>query len=1514
MSSIDQRVVEMKFDQGAFKSGVASTLAALADLKKGLELKGATQGLEAVDGAAKRFSLRGMLDGLQGAMGGFSALGVVAATTIASITTKALAAGANIVKGLSLDPVMQGFKEYELKMGSIQTIMANTARHGTALETVNNELNSLNKYADKTIYNFAEMTKNASLFTASGMKIEDATTVIKGFSNAAAASGTSSQGAAGAAYQLSQALNTGTIRLMDWKSLQNVGMGNKNMQDSLIETAKAMGTFNAETTTSAEASKNFNGSLEKGWLTADVMSTYLKAMSGDMTDAEFAAAGYSAAQIKALKAQATTAFEAATKVRTLSQLMGTLKEAVASGWTESFEIIFGDFTEATKLFSAVSDTIGGMLARSAEARNKMLTEWDARGGRIDLIESIKNAWTALISVIKPIQDAFREIFPPATGRDLAIMTSNLREFTAGLKIGGETADNLKRTFKGVFALFSIGITIIKGIVSGIVALFSSVSAGEGSFLGFTANLGDALVKFDEMLKKSGLIKTFFTGLGEILALPVKLLKAFATVIGNLFNGFDSGAAEAFGGAFDSIGERFAPLGRALDRVKGWLSSIGNVFSKVGSTIVGALSGVGELIATAFSGDNFSKTLDAINTGLLAAIVLAVRKFFSGGLNFNFGGGGGAGFLEGVTGALDGLTGALKTMQTDIKANIILKIAAALALLTVSIVALSMIDSANLTKGLVALAAGFAILSGGMVILSKSISVLGSLKLPFIAAALVGLAAGLLLMALALKVMASMSLAEIAKALITLAASLTIISVAMTILSANSSGMIRAAIAMGLLGGALNLIALALKVFGTISWGEMARGLTAMAGALGVIAAAMHLMPKGMVAQAAALVLLSGAMNAMALAMKIFGSMNMAEIGKSLLVLAGSLVAIAGAMRLMPSGPNMLLQAAALAAVSVSLNIMAGALRLMGSMNITSIGKALIALGGSLLILAGGLKLMTGSLGGSAALLVAAGALAVLTPVLLALGSASIPTLVKALGALAAIFVIFGVAGLVLAPVTPVILALAAAIVLIGAGLALAGVGALAFAAAFAIVTGALIAAVAVVGGALSVFASAIGSALKTFGEAFVSLAKTIGGAAGPIAAAMTAMLGGLLQSLTNNAKNMAAAFTVMLGAFLTAITTNAGKITTAFGAIISALLRAIVENAPKIATAIGAILTSFLRIITENAPKIAKAISTILTNLVSVVVQNAPKLGAAFLAMITAGLNVLTQAIPKMADAGLKIIRGVIDAAAKNIAGIVKVAADLIVNFLNAIGKELPRVIDAGVKLVISFVNGVAAAIRNNQSAMNAAGRSLAWAIADGMTFGLAGKARELAGKAAEVAKGALDAAKNILGINSPSKEFFKVGEWSGEGMSDGLDSFAGIVANSAEAVGTGAFRAIRDSITGIPDLFSSEVDMTPVIRPIMDLSGVRASSGQLDSMFSTKQISVDAAYSSARDASAGYRSNKEALQEVEAYANGGTTTLSYTQINNSPKPINRAEVYRQTKNQLSTVRGELTDAHRSGS
>lgn len=376
-TTVDNRVVELEFDNKHFESNVKTTMSTLEKLKQSLNLKGASKGLEDVQTAASKCNLSGLTQGITTAQNSFSALQVVGVTALATLTNQAVNAGQRIVKSLTIGSAQDGFREYETQMNAIQTILANTQKEGTNVAIVNRYLDELNAYADKTIYNFTEMTRNIGTFTAAGVKLDDSVTAIKGIANLAAISGSTSQQASTAMYQLSQAIASGTVRLMDWNSVVNAGMGGQVFQDALLRTSELLQTGGQA---AVAAKGSFRESLSEGWLTVDVLTQTLDMFAtAAETEEEYAAAvkkfvsqGYTEKQAKEMADMAKTAGEAATKVKTFTQLIDTCKEAMGSGWAQTWRLIFGDFEEARTLWSSVGDVLSGLINSFSEARNSLL--------------------------------------------------------------------------------------------------------------------------------------------------------------------------------------------------------------------------------------------------------------------------------------------------------------------------------------------------------------------------------------------------------------------------------------------------------------------------------------------------------------------------------------------------------------------------------------------------------------------------------------------------------------------------------------------------------------------------------------------------------------------------------------------------------------------------------------------------------------------------------------------------------------------------------------------------------------------------------------------------------------------------------------------------------------------------------------------------------------------------------------------------------------------------------------
>lgn len=443
-TTVDSRVVEMRFDNQQFETNVATSMSTLDKLKKSLNLTGAAKGLENINSASKKFDLSGMSNAVDTIKVKFSALQVAGVTALANITNSAVNAGKRMVSALTIDPIKTGFQEYETQINAVQTILANTQSKGTTIDQVNDALAELNKYADLTIYNFTEMTRNIGTFTSAGIDLETSVSAIQGIANLAAVSGSTSQQASTAMYQLSQALASGTVKLMDWNSVVNAGMGGQVFQDALKTTSELLGT-GAEAAIKANGS--FRESLSEGWLTAEVLTETLKkfttsganeyvaeytglskeAVQSALEEAE-ARYGEADAIEKASEALADksgknkdeiqqalefakTAEDAATKVKTFTQLWDVMKEAAQSGWSQTWQIIIGDFEEAKSLFTPLADFFTNIIGKMSDARNNVLEGALGKplGKLIDQVSGFSKKATETVNTVENLGNSVKDL-------------------------------------------------------------------------------------------------------------------------------------------------------------------------------------------------------------------------------------------------------------------------------------------------------------------------------------------------------------------------------------------------------------------------------------------------------------------------------------------------------------------------------------------------------------------------------------------------------------------------------------------------------------------------------------------------------------------------------------------------------------------------------------------------------------------------------------------------------------------------------------------------------------------------------------------------------------------------------------------------------------------------------------------------------------------------------------------------------------------------------------------------
>lgn len=1279
-TTVDERVVEMRFDNKQFEQNIQTSLSSLDKLKKSLNLEGAAKGLETVNDAANKCSgnMSPLSNAVETVRVRFSALEVMAITALQNITNSALAAGKNLVSAFTIDPIKTGFEEYETQINAVQTILANTSSKGTTLDQVNNALDELNHYADMTIYNFTEMTRNIGTFTAAGVDLDTSVAAIKGIANLAAVSGSNSQQASTAMYQLSQALAAGTVKLQDWNSVVNAGMGGQVFQDALKETAKVHGIAIDEM---IKDEGSFRETLSKGWLTSDILTETLAKFTGDLNEDQLRTMGYADDQIKSIMEMGKTANDAATKVKTFTQLFDTLKEAAQSGWTQSWEIIVGDFEEAKELLTEVSDTFSAVINASADARNKMLQDWKDLGGRTMMIEAVKNVFEGLVSVAKPVREAFNEIFPPMTGKQLAEITERIRDLTAKFKMGEESSKNLKNTFKGVFAVLDIVGQAFKAVAGGVGELIGLFLPAGNGVLSLTGSFGEYLVKLDETVKKTDIFGKAVSTVVDIVKTVITFVKTagekvkeFGKAAGEkfdfpgfeLFHSFLERVHDRMAQIGDGVGKMksgvivaFEMMGEALEKCK-FLKVMEALWTAVKVIAGGIADAVGTMMGTLaekLGNTDFSGVLDILNSIAVGGIALSVSKFLKSvtepleGLN---------GVLEGVTGILDGVRGCFEAYQTNLKAGTLLKIGAAIALLAGSIVAISLIDSDKLSASLGAITVLFANLLGAMAIFNKISSDTG--KVSKACTAMIAMSVAVSILAGALKKVSDLDWGELARGLVGIAGLTTIVVASSKAMASSQKQVMKGATSLIIFGAAIKILASACEDLSKLQWDELGRGLTGVGVLFAEIAVFLRVAKFNgkMISTATGIVILSAAMKVLASACKDFGQMEWSEIGKGLAGIGGllaelavftnlagnakhvmstgvALIAIGAAMKIFASavkdfgqlqwdeiGRGLTAMGGALAEVAIAVNLMpknmigigtglvivGGALEIIancmskfGGMQWEEIGRGLTVMGGALAELAISLNFMKGTLGGSAALLVASGALAVLAPVLSILGALSWEAIAKGLISIAGAFTIIGLAGAVLTPLVPTILALSGAFALIGVGVLTIGAGLL-----------------------------AAGTGLSALAIGFTALATAGAAGATAIVAALTVIVTGI-----------------------------AGLI-------------------PAVLTKVGEGIIAICKVIAAGAPAIGEAVKAVVLTLIDVFVSCVPQLADGALQLVVGVLAALVTYTPQIVDLAFKFLIGILDGIASNLPSLIKAGVDVLVAFFAGIVDAL-RGIDTGALL-----------------------------------------------------------------------------------------------------------------------------------------------------------------------------------------------------------------------------------------
>ena len=1282
MSSIDKRIVQMQFDNQGFEKGVSTTMNSLKRLNESLKMKGADNGLSNVQNGINKLTSLGMgalSSGVDAVSGRFNALGIVAATALMNITNQAIATGKRITNALTIQPIMDGFNEYETKMNAIQTILTNTASKGTTLDDVKAALADLNDYADKTIYNFADMTKNIGTFTAAGVDLDRSVTAIKGIANLAAGSGSSAAQASTAMYQLSQAIASGKVNLQDWNSVVNAGMGGDLFKNALIDMAKQMGIF-------VDESKPFRETIQDGWLTSEVLVKTLEKFAND-----------------------ESLIKAATEIKTFTQLIDTMKESVGSGWATTWEYIIGDKDQATAFFTSIKDGFDSIIGPSTQARNAIFEAWNKNGGRATFIEGLSNAVQGLGKVLSSIKGAWDEVFPPMTSMKLMDLTNKFRDLTEKFKISDETAGKIKTTFKGLFDILAL-------VKDGVVSVINGIKPLGGIFKGIGPTILDTASKFGEFISN---------------------MRKSASEIG-FFETISSGLSKAI----ESLGTFILSLKERVKTVLGYISdlnfdpffnSISNGFKSVYNLLKPIFAGIGEVIG--------SVNMDTFYNVLKGGIVVQVVKMLKGVFDEIKGVGESAtGFIDSlseittnISDTLNSVKDALESYQRDLNASTLLKMAGAIAILAGSLLLLSSIDGNRLAVGLGGLTVAIAELVGAFILMEK-LDVLGGGGIK-ISAFFIAFSTSVFILSSALKKLSELNPEQLMTGIIGLTTTMLLAVSAVKLMGKNNGKIISSATGLLIFSAALHVMASALEKIGSIDTEVLGTGLSAigmllaelaifMAGAkfggLGItsatgiliLASALLVLKEAvdgfgsmdpdsiiiglagiagilseislfgaisaggftMIGLGVALNLIAASLIVLANAVKSFSDLQWEEIGRGLTAMAGGLT-ILGVASTLISGVKMAAVGVGVGIMAVAIGLLGAALKSFGNMQWEEIGKGMVVLAGSLTILAAAMYVMSGAVVGAAALVVAAGAIALLTPQLLMLSQMSLEGVGVALLAMAGAFTVLGVAGLLLTPVIPTLLGLAGAI-------ALLGVGALACGAGLALVGTGLTA----IGVALGASGLLIVEFFKQLidllpqlgtkaGEAIVSFVKAIGDGSAQIVESLTQLVSAILTSLGTLIPQVIQLAVDTVIAFANGLAVGVPALVDAGLRLVLGVLEGIANNVQQIVEAGADCVINFMNGVANKLPEVINSGIELALSFIEGVadglLNNQDRIQVAMerivQALITTGVKALAGGISGFVKGGAELLQGAIDGVKSKWPGIVEGVKGAVNSAVNAV-------------------------------------------------------------------------------------------------------------------------------------------------------------------------------------------------------------------------------------------------------
>lgn len=1407
MPNIDRRVVDMQFNNAQFEKNIAVTQKSLEKLNGSLKFNNAAKGFQDITQASNKVNMSKLAAGIETISSKFSTLGIIGVTALQNITNRAVDAGFKIANALT-SAITSGGKSRALNLEAAQFQIEGL---GASWEKV---LDDVNYGVKDTAYGLDSAARVASQLLASQVQVGDnMKNALRSISGVAAMTN-STYDDIGSIYTTV----AGNGRLMSEQLLQLSSRG--------LNAAAALGQQ------LGKSEKEIRDMVSKGQIDFQTFANAMDAAFGAHAKEANKTFTGALSNMKAALSRFGAAFYTP-GLEYMRDVINALTPVIDSAKKALMPLIDG----FNRLFETVSKRLAGFLY-TVDFEKALEGKLEGPVEKMEyafhrLLPVATNLKDAFKSFIEPIKAAFTAIFPPMeiTKSMITSITQKIQDVTKSFILNEETTAKLTRVFQGLFSIISIGITIAKAIGNAFKPVIENISKLVSPLLDMAAAIGDFLVRLNDSIKGSeklsSILGTIASAIGSLFSNITDALSAVSKGFSGIING---GTESAIG-----LGERASGiLGKILETIKNFFVSFLESF-------------------------NLRNIFDTLNAALSGGLLVVLINFFQKLKVVLTKGANNTGIINSITTTLKSVQSALFDMQNTLKAYSILTIAAAIGVMAFSLVKLSQVDAAGLTRGLAGLSGVIINLVGAMYLLSLIQLPKGGANVVKTAIILTSLGIAINILTKAVARLAGLDWQGLGKGLAGVAV---LCGELVAVMKFADFERLKAASMIGLiaLAESLNIMSKAVEKLSALDPKDLGKGLMSVATLLASIVGFTRLVgnPKGLISTGVGLIAIATAINILSKGIASLGALSLAELGKGLGGMAAALALIAATIKLMPK--DMIAKGVALIFIATAVKGLSSAVKTLGELSLASLAKGLIGLGGALVIIAGAMRLMQASIRGALALNIIAGSLMLLTPVLVTLGSMSLEHIGLSLLALAGAFAVLGGAATLLQPVIPAMLGLSASVALLGVGMAAAGAGILAVSVALGTLVAVGSSGVIILTTMVESLIGLIPMLFESIGEGIVSL----------------------LGVLTKSGGALKDFLVTLFTSILDAIKEIVPKVGETLITLIDTVCNVIITSAPKIGEALIALIDMLLMVLTTEAPKIVDAGITIIFLFIQGMMEHAYEFGQTAAFMISEFLRGISNQIGRIIDEAIKLAIAFINGTADGIRDNQDQFKEAVKNLIMSIGSVIEGLFWDLVHMGEDIINGIIDGIKGmGQSVMDAIGG---------------------------VFNGAIDWVKNLLGIHSPSTVFAGIAHFCLLGSANEFEKNGSIVSKAAGQAATGAVTKFKKALSSIKDI-DIDMDMNPTITPVIDMSNVDRGIDRMESRFN-KPFTIDTRLTSMLAQATALPSKER--RSVESETSQPTQVINnydMTQNNYSPKALSRIDIYRSTRNQFSKLKGVTSTA-----